>query len=68
MQGNIRPQAMVLGSTAHIFNLTANVFSRTVYDRIDLFGVAIDRDSMFHIYISRICAKVSDQVSVLSQA
>ena len=45
-------QAMILGSTAHIFKLTANDFSIPVYDRIDLLEVTIDRDSMFHIYIS----------------
>ena len=60
-------QAMVLGSTAHIFKLTANDFSIPVYDRIDLLEMTIDRDLMFHTYISRICSKVSNQVSVLSR-
>ena len=60
-------QAMVLGSTAHIFQLTANDFSIPVYDRIVLLEMTIDRDLMFHTYISQICAKVSNQVSVLSR-
>ena len=60
-------QAMVLGNTNHAFSFLVNSIKIPVTDSIDLLGVNIDKNLQFTSHVKNICAKVNNQVNVVSR-
>ena len=60
-------QAVLFGNTNYAFSFYVNSVKIPVTDSIDLLEVNIDKNLQFNSHVKNICAKVNNQVNVISR-